>query len=257
MNSTDRDTPNVARMYDYYLGGDEAREVDRQAAERVLAGAPQVRLAVAENRGFLERVVEHLVASGVDQFLDVGSGLPTRRNVHEILAEIAPRARVVYADYDRDVVTRSRELLSTAANAICLEGDVRDLPALFRQRDVRAFVDLERPVGVLLLAVLNFVGNEDDPAGIVAGLRGLTAPGSLLAVSHGAREQSPETAGGIERAYRQASGQAVLRTRAELAAILRGCEVLPPGIVYAAQWAAGGALPGPGTAMTLAALARL
>jgi SAM-dependent methyltransferase len=249
--------PNVARMYDYYLGGREAHEVDRQAAERVLASAPQVHQAVAENRGFLERVVARLVELGIDQFLDLGSGLPTRRNVHEILAERAPGARVVYVDYDPEVVSRGRELVATAGNAIYVEGDVRELPALCRRPEVRTFLDFERPLGVLMLAVLNFVGDEDDPARIVAGLRRLTAPGSFLALSHGAREPCPEAAEGIERAYQRASGQAVLRTRAEIMALLGGCEVLPPGVVYGAQWAAAGALSDPGTAMTLAALARL
>lgn len=104
--------PNVARMYDYYLGGTEARAVDQDAAKQVLAVAPQVRVAVAENRGFLERAVTFLAAHGIDQFLDLGSGLPTRRNVHEILADIAPGARVVYVDHDPDVVARSQELLA-------------------------------------------------------------------------------------------------------------------------------------------------
>jgi len=123
-------TPNVARMYDYYLGGTEAHAVDRDAAETVLAAAPHVRAAVLENRGFLERAVTFLAARGITQFLDLGSGLPTRRNVHEILADIAPGSRVVYVDYDPDVVTRSRELLADVDTAICLRGDVRQLAQL-------------------------------------------------------------------------------------------------------------------------------
>jgi hypothetical protein len=249
------DVPNVARMYDYYLGGRESRPVDREAAERVLAAAPQVRTAVRENRGFLERAVTALAAAGIDQFLDIGSGLPTQRNVHEILADVSPAARVVYVDHDPDVVRRSQELLAGVPTATCLPGDVRRLAPLLD--DPRVFLDLTRPVGVLILAVFNFVPDEDDPAAIVGDLRRLMPPGSLLALSHGAREQDPDTAAGVERAYQRASGQAVLRTRAELAHILAGCELMPPGLVYAAQWHPDGPLADPGTAMTLAALARL
>ncbi|MBB5872690.1 SAM-dependent methyltransferase [Allocatelliglobosispora scoriae] len=252
-------TPNVARMYDYYLGGDEALPVDREAAELVLATAPQVRTAVAENRGFLERVVTHMAAQGIDQFLDIGSGLPTQRNVHQILAEVSPGARVVYVDYDPVVVERSIHLLAGIDTADCMLGDVRKLSALCDEPRVSELINFDRPVGVLLLAVLNFVGDEDNPAEVVSELRRLTAPGSLVALSHGAREQSLSTSRGIEHAYRRASGQAVLRTRTEVLRLLDGCEILPPGLVYGAQWTAEPSAPmgDPGTAMTFAALARL
>jgi SAM-dependent methyltransferase len=252
-------TPNVARMYDYYLGGRESHPADRAAAERVLANAPQVRTAVRENRGFLERVVAHLAGQGIDQFLDLGSGLPTQRNVHQILADVSPGSRVVYVDHDPEVVARGRELLAGVDNADFLRGDVRRLGPLCEHPRVRALIDFGRPVGVLLLAVLNFVGDEDDPAGIVADLRRLVPPGSSLALSHGARERDPRGARGIERHYLRTSGQAVLRTRAEVLRLLAGCDLLPPGLVYAAQWTATGEAPAgdPGTAMTLAALARL
>jgi len=251
--------PNVARMYDYYLGGQESRPVDREAAERVLFAAPQVRLAVGENRGFLERAVTFLAGHGLDQFLDIGSGLPTRRNVHEILAEVAPGARVVYVDYDPQVVQRSQELLTGVDTAVCVAGDVRQPALLCEDPQVRALIDFDRPVAVLLVAVLNFVGPEDKPAAIVRQLRRLFSSGSMLAFSHGTRDQDPRTADDIERVYRWASGQSVLRTRADVLDLLAGCELLPPGLVYAAQWSAGADTPlgDPGTAMTLAAVARL
>jgi len=252
--------PNIARMYDYYLGGLESRPVDREAAERVLAAAPQVRVAVRENRGFLERAVTYLAGRGIVQFLDVGSGLPTQRNVHQILREVSPGARVVYVDYDPEVVRRSQELLQDVRTAVYVQGDVRDLPRVCADPWVRAVIDFERPVGVLLLAVLNFVGDQDDPAGIMRGLRALVASGSLLAFSHGARrEEDKATAAGVQRAYRGTSGQAVLRTRAELARLLEGCQLVPPGLVYATQWTADADAPlaDTGTAMTLAAVGRL
>lgn len=251
--------PNVARMYDYYLGGTEAHAVDRDAAEKVLAAAPQVRAAVLENRGFLERAVAFLAARGIRQFLDLGSGLPTRRNVHEILADVAPGSRVVYVDHDPDVVTRSRELLAGAETAICLRGDVRQLPRLFADPAVRGMIDFTRPVGVLALAVFNFVGDEDDPVAIIQQLRRLVPTGSLLAFSHGARPDADPAADSVERVYQRASGQAVLRTRAELTQLLKDCELLPPWLVHASQWTADPTLPLPdaGTAMTLAAVMTL
>lgn len=246
--------PNVARMYDYYLGGDEARPVDREAAERVLAAAPQVRAAVHENRGFLERAVTYLAGQGIDQFLDVGSGLPTRRNVHEILADARPGARVMYVDYDPVVVARSRELLAGISTADCIQGDVRSIAHLCADERVRALIDPERPVAVLLLAVLNFVGDEDGPAGILTGLRDLFPAGSYLALSHGARRQPVDV---IEQAYQHTSGQAVLRTREELLVLLDGFDLVPPGLVSAAQWTVDAPRQDPGTAMTLAAIATL
>jgi S-adenosyl methyltransferase len=251
--------PNIARMYDYYLGGQESHPVDREAAERVLAIAPQVRVAVRENRGFLERAVTYLAGRGIVQFLDVGSGLPTQRNVHQVLREVSPGARVVYVDYDPQVVRRSQELLKDVRTAVCVHGDVRDLPRVCADPQVRAVIDFHRPVGVLLLAVLNFVGDQDDPSGIVQGLRALVVPGSLLAFSHGARDQDQATAAGVQRAYRSTSGQAVLRTRAELTHLLESCQLVPPGLVYATQWTADASVPltDQGTAMTLAAVGRL
>ncbi|MEV0458321.1 SAM-dependent methyltransferase [Catellatospora methionotrophica] len=240
------DIPNVARMYDYYLGGTEANPVDQAAAEQVLAAAPQVRVAVRENRQFLDRVVAHLAAAGIRQFLDLGSGLPTQRNVHELLP---PGARVVYVDYDPHVVDRSRALLAEVDNATCLLGDVRELADILDG----CGLDLSQPVGVLMLAVLNFVGDEDDPAGLLAALRLRLAEGSRLAVSHGAREDVGLVEG-IETRYQRASGQAVLRTREELLGLLAGWQVEPPGVVYGAQWPHTSA--DPGTRLTFAVLCR-
>ncbi len=220
--------PNVARMYDYYLGGAEATDVDRRAAEQILAQAPQVRVAVQENRRFLERALTHLAAQGITQFLDIGSGLPTQRNVHQLLP---PQCKVVYVDYDPYVVERSAELLSTVDNAICRLGDVRDPDEIL----AGSGLDLDRPVGVLLLAVLNFVSDDDQPEAILARLRQRLVAGSRLALSHGARhdDQLVQT---IESSYRRTSGQAFLRTRAQIEHLLQGWQVLAPGVVFAAQW---------------------
>jgi O-methyltransferase involved in polyketide biosynthesis len=240
------DVPNVARMYDYYLGGSEATAVDRAAAEKLLASAPNVRVAARENRQFLDRVVTRLASSGVRQFLDIGSGLPTQRNVHDI---VPPEARVVYVDYDPYVVRRSRELLSDVDNASCIHGDVRDLPDILD----RCGIDFTAPVGVLMLAVLNFVGDEDDPAGLLGVLRERLADGSYLAVSHGAREDA-RLVEEIESGYRRTSGQAVLRTRREVLDVLAGWQVQAPGVVYGAQWP--DPASDPGTRLTFAVLCR-
>ncbi|MDI1464713.1 SAM-dependent methyltransferase [Catellatospora sp. KI3] len=241
------DTPNVARMYDYYLGGTEATPVDQAAAEQVLAAVPQVRIAVQENRGFLERVVTRLAAAGIRQFLDIGSGLPTQRNVHEIAP---PGARVVYVDYDPYVVDRSQALLADVDGATCLLGDVREMADILD----RCGLDFSRPVAVLMLAVLNFVGDEDHPAGLLTLLRKRLAEGSHLAVSHGAREDANPVEE-IETGYRRTSGQAVLRTREEVLDLLAGWQVQEPGVVYGAQWPHADAEPG--TRLTFAVLCRV
>ncbi|GHJ47738.1 hypothetical protein Cs7R123_50800 [Catellatospora sp. TT07R-123] len=241
------DIPNVARMYDYYLGGTEATPVDQAAAEQVLAAVPQVRIAVRENRQFLDRVVTRLAEAGIRQFLDIGSGLPTRRNVHEIAP---PGTRVVYVDYDPYVVERSQTLLAAVDGATCLLGDVREPVDILD----RCGLDLSQPVGVLMLAVLNFVGDEDDPAGLLTSLRKRLAEGSCLAVSHGARETANPVEQ-IEAGYRRTSGQAVLRTRGELLDLLAGWQVQPPGVVYGAQWP--DAAADPGTRLTFAVLCQI
>jgi hypothetical protein len=255
--------PNVARMYDYYLGGKDNYEADREAAAKVIAAFPDVRLAVRENRAFLNRAVRFLAAdAGIRQFIDIGTGLPTQNNVHEVALGVAPDARVVYSDYDPIVVAHGQMLLDGVGAATFIEGDVRRLDEILANAQLRSLINFAEPVAILLVAVLNFVPDEADPAGIVARLREVMAPGSYLVISHGASEERPATARDVANLYREATAQAVLRTRTEILPFFAGFSLVEPGLVYAAQWRPdvrdpAGGLPAPGTAMTLTGVGRI
>jgi hypothetical protein len=250
-------------MYDYYLGGKDNYEADRATASQVIAAFPDVRLAVRENRAFLSRAVRFLAAeAGIRQFIDIGTGLPTQSNVHEIAFAAAPDARVVYCDYDPVVVAHGQTLLSGVPSAAFIEGDARFPDDILGRAELRSLINFDEPVAVLLVAVLNFVADEEDPAGIVGRLRAAMTPGSYLVISHGASEERPATAEDVVNAYQKATARAVLRTRAEVLPFFTGFELIEPGLVYAAQWRPdvrnqARDLADPGTAMTLAGIGRL
>lgn len=254
--------PNVARMYDYYLGGKDNYEADRTAAAQVIASFPDVRRAVRENRAFLARVVRFLAAeAGIRQFIDIGTGLPTKSNVHEIAFAAAPDARIVYADYDPVVVAHGQMILSGATSTAFIEGDLRRPGEILENAELRSLINFDEPVALLLVAILNFVADEADPAGIVSQFRAVMAPGSYLVISHGASEERPATAQDVENVYQKATARAVLRNRAEILPFFAGFELIEPGLVYAAQWrpdvrALTTDLAGPGTAMTLVGVGR-
>jgi SAM-dependent methyltransferase len=228
-------TPNVARMYDYYLGGKDNFPADRQAAERVLAIVPEVRAAVRANRAFVGRAVRFLAAAGVRQFLDVGSGLPTRRNVHEVAHELAPDARVVYVDDDPVVVVHGRALLACTDTVAVVQGDLRRPEEVLGHPEVRALIDLDEPVAVLLTLVLHFVTDAEDPVGIVRRLRDAKAPGSYLVVSHGTGDPRPGTAPRVAAVYQQASAPIVSRSRAEVLRFFDGFDLVG-GLGYVMEW---------------------
>jgi len=256
-------TPNVARMYDYYLGGKDNYAADRAAAERVIGAFPDVRTAVRENRAFLGRAVRFLVAeAGIRQFIDIGTGLPTQSIVREIARELAPDARVVYADYDPVVVAHGQMILSSAEPVTFIEGDIRHPGEILGNSDLRSLVDLNEPVAILLVAILNFVADQERPVGIIGRLREAMAPGSYLVISHGASEERPATVQKVEEVYEKATARAVLRTRDEIMPFFEGFDLVEPGLVYAPQWRPdvphrAGELADPGTAMTLAGVGHL
>ncbi len=235
----DVSAPNVARMYDYYLGGKDNFAADRAAAEQVLALVPGLRRAAVENRRFLRRVVRYLAAeAGVTQFLDIGVGLPTQGAVHEIAHEVNPDARVVYADYDPVVVTHGRALLTVSDRSLMVRGDLRRPAELLAAPEVRAHLDLSQPVAIVLFAVLHFLADADDPAGIVSVLRDGVAPGSYLAVSHIGTDFFPDKAA-LARAvevYEQASERICPRPRAEVLRFFDGFELIEPGLVPKHEW---------------------
>jgi hypothetical protein len=228
-------TPNPARIYDYLLRGKDNFPADRAAAEQLLALVPEARAGAQENRAFLGRAVRYLAAeAGIRQFLDIGTGIPSQGNVHEVAQAVAPDARIVYADNDPVVHVHANALLAQPTTAAVLADLRPDL--IIRDPKVRELLDFDRPVAVLLVAVLHFVTDDEDPPGIVAYLRDAVALGSYLVVSHATGDFRPEVAGKVTEVYERASAPLVLRSRPEVARLFHGFELLPPGLVQPAAW---------------------
>jgi S-adenosyl methyltransferase len=238
--------PNPARIYDYFLGGKDNFPADREVAEQVVAIAPVARDIVEDNRAFLRRAVRLLAGeAGIRQFIDLGSGLPTQGNVHEIAQALAPDARVVYVDNDAMVVTHSRALLA-GDNTAAIEADLRDPDSVMRHPEVRELIDFDQPIALLLMAILHFVPDEEDPYGIVARFRDALPAGSYLALSHGTRDiparpdMSPEAmaemGAKVERLYQLTTASLVTRTHAQVERFFDGFDLLDPGLVEIQLW---------------------
>jgi hypothetical protein len=237
--------PNPARIYDYLLGGKDNFPADREIAEQMLAIAPVAREVVEDNRKFLRRAVEVLADAGARQFIDLGSGLPTQGNVHEIAQAAAPGSRVVYVDNDPMVVAHSRALLA-GDNTVAIEGDLRQPDKVLGHPEVRELIDFGQPVALLLLAILHFVPDDEDPFGIVARYRDALPAGSHLAISHGTRdipqrpdlspEEMADMGAKVEQLYQLTTASLVTRTRAEVERFFDGLELLEPGVVEIQRW---------------------
>lgn len=233
--------PSVARMYDYFLGGAHNFAVDRQAAEAARSAFPALPATMRAGRAFLGRAVHFLLDTGIDQFLDLGSGIPTVGNVHEIAQAADPAARVVYVDSDPVAVTHARQLLAGNANATILDADLRDADAVLRAADATGLLDLSRPVGILLVAVFHFIPDSADPAGILHRYCDVARGGGLLALSHYTDEaytaEKRERSRVGVREYQQRTRTApISRDGDQLAALLTGLDVVEPGIVWAPEW---------------------
>ncbi|MET7337533.1 SAM-dependent methyltransferase [Nonomuraea sp. NPDC005650] len=232
----DPHTPNVARLYDYFLGGKDHFPADRAAAEKVLDAAPELRVAVRANRAFLGRAVRYLAESGITQFLDIGTGLPGQDNVHEVARKITPGARVVYVDRDPVVLVHARALLAGQGDTTAVEGDLRKPEGILRNPEVMAAIDFGRPVGVLLTATMHYLGDADHPREVVASLHDAMAPGSYLVMSHctsDARAAAVET---ITEVYRGTNAPLTPRSRERIAELFEGFELVDPGLVWLPEW---------------------
>ncbi|MEV0619108.1 SAM-dependent methyltransferase [Nonomuraea sp. NPDC050404] len=249
----DPNVPSVARMYDYYLGGRDNFPADRAAAEKMIElglsmGADARQLALG-NRLFLSRAVRMLAEAGVRQFVDIGAGLPTQDNVHQVARRHIAGSRVVYVDSDPSVVTHARALLDGDANAdgevIAVEGDLRDPEAILGDPRVTGHLDLAQPFAVLMLAVLHFIPDDAEAAAIVARVRGRLGPGSFLVLSHLYTGDATEEASreGSQIYSGTAAGGLAGRDLAGITAFFDGLELLGPGLVPVGDWTAGG-LPG-------------
>jgi O-methyltransferase involved in polyketide biosynthesis len=233
----DTATPNAARIYNYLLGGKDNYAADRAAAEEVIQYIPHAPAAAQQNRRFLRRAVRYLAEEqGIRQFLDIGSGLPSAGNVHEVAQMFDRDCRVVYVDYDVVAVAHAKALLKDQADHVtAIGGDVRDPGSILRTAGNH--LDFTEPVAVLLFAVLHFLRDDEGPQGIALKLKEALAAGSSLAVSHITGEGiEPEQSCAAQQVYRGASAPAVPRTRAEITMFLDGLEVMEPGVTDIGHW---------------------
>jgi O-methyltransferase involved in polyketide biosynthesis len=230
--------PHPARVYGFWLGGKDHYDADRKAAEEVMRLRPQVVAGARANRAFLTRVVRFLAAEcGIRQFLDIGTGLPAPDNTHEVAQRVDPRCRIVYADNDPLVLAHARALLISAPQGACgyVDADLREPEFIVAQ--AAQTLDLTQPTAILLLAVLHFVPDAADPAGIVAALASALTPGSYLAISHLTADLAPEQVAAATTAYNDLAPVPVTaRSHAEVTALFGGLPLLSPGVVPVSEW---------------------
>jgi SAM-dependent methyltransferase len=235
----DPDRPSPARIYDYWLGGSQNFAVDRQIGERALTALPNLQDAIRANRAFLGRVVHHLAADlGVTQFLDLGSGVPTVGNVHEVARYVDPSAKVVYVDIDPIAIAHARALLADVDGVEAILADLRQPETVLSHPLLRETLDLSAPIAVLMYAVLHFIPDTEDPEAIVRAYIDQAAPGSYLAVSHGAPDLSqPQEQDTMLSDYQQSTGvQFFTRDSDQITAWFTGLEIQPPGLVTIDEW---------------------
>jgi SAM-dependent methyltransferase len=231
---------NVARVYDYWLGGSHNFLADRDAARAIVAVEPNTREGVRANRAFLGRAVRLLAASGIRQFLDIGSGIPTEGNVHEVAQQASPGAHVVYADIDKVAIAHSRAILMGNPDAAVMEADLRDPEKILASDTVRGLIDFAQPVGLLLNCVLHFLSDDEDPWNIVATLRDALTPGSYLVLAHGTNEARPRVAQAAQTVYnRSVTTNIHMRSHADVLRFFDGFDLVDPGLVYIPEWRPG------------------
>jgi O-methyltransferase involved in polyketide biosynthesis len=228
--------PNIARVYDYLLGGKDHYPADREVGRRIEQALPEVHLGVQQQRAVLRRVVSHLVGeAGLRQLIDIGSGLPTANNVHQVAQGIDPATRVAYVDNDPVVLAHARALLADNKETVVVAGDLREPAALLADPVLREHIDLTRPVGLLLCGILHYVLDEEEPARILGELVDALPSGSYVFLHH-LLAAGDEEAAAAEAILRQGVGRAQFRTPAQVAAFLDGLALVDPGVVTVAEW---------------------
>jgi SAM-dependent methyltransferase len=226
----DTSRPSPARMYDCYLGGTANYEVDRQAVQRIVTLVPEIRDAAWANRGFLQRAVRWMASRGISQFIDLGAGLPTQRATHEVARTAIPDARVVYTDIDPSVIAHGREILAGVPGVALIEADFRQPAVLLGQSEIARLIDFTRPVGLLIVAVTQFIGDTDDPWVLVSQYVAALAPGSFLALSApSADHMAGRKVALIRDVYRTSTiPETMPRTRSEISRFFAGLQIVAP-----------------------------
>jgi S-adenosyl methyltransferase len=232
------DIPSPARMYNYFLGGKDHYEVDRKAAEQVIAAIPEVRVFAQENRAFLRRAVRFLVREcGIRQIIDIGTGLPTEGNVHEVAKEYDPDIRVVYVDHDPVVLAHGRDMLNGVPGTAIIGRDLLDPGAILADEELLELIDFTEPAAVLLVAVVHFISDYARPADLIDQLVRPLAPGSYVALTHATSDSRPQEAAAVERIYRGTTTDIHARTRDQVLALLgSNLELVEPGLVWGPSW---------------------
>ncbi len=237
--------PATARMYDYFLGGSLNFESDRAAADKVREMIPEVIDAAWANRGFHQRAARWLAEQGIEQFIDIGSGLPTAGNTHEVVQQVIPGARVVYVDHDPLVLAHATGLLADSGTVRVVQGDMRDPETVLNHPEVRALIDSGAPTGLLMTAVLHFVAPGSDPWGLVGRYVRALPAGSYLALSHVTDEKTPPISVRVaEEMYARANENIYFRSRADVERFFAGLELVSPcpgtdpAVVHAGEWGA-------------------
>ncbi|MGH3767838.1 MAG: SAM-dependent methyltransferase [Pseudonocardiaceae bacterium] len=234
--STDKILPNAARVYDYQLDGSHNFGADRDMAKRILQVVPTARDSCRIQRSFLRRAVLFMVDSGIRQFLDIGSGIPTVGNVHEIAQRADPECRIVYVDKDTVAVAHSELLLAGNDRAVAVRANLCDVENILDDPKTKQLLDFDQPIGLLMLWVLHFVPDSWDPVGILARYRNRLAPGSYLAVSHGTTDGNLAGLSEVLELYQNISEPAYFRSYQEVLGLFAGFELVEPGLVSSASW---------------------
>jgi O-methyltransferase involved in polyketide biosynthesis len=230
------DIPSAARVYDYLLGGKDNYPADRAVAKSMIAQLPNVQLAVQWNRAFLRRVVRYLInQAGIRQIIDIGAGLPTVGNTHEIAREACPETRVVYVDHDPVVLAHARSMLHGVPNTTIIEQDLLEPDQILADPMLRSLIDFSEPTAVLLLSILHFVPDAADPARLIAALLDPFPAGSHVAISHATPDEVPAV-NDVERVFDEATEQARVRSRSAVAELVAGLQIIEPGLVWPPEW---------------------
>jgi hypothetical protein len=229
--------PNVARVYDYFLGGAHNFPADREAAGRVVETWPQIRETTRVNRLFLGETVRYLAGEvGVRQFLDIGSGMPTMGNVHEVAHGLAPDARVAYVDHDPVAVAHSQILLASTPTALAVEADLARPEEILTHPEISGLLDLSQPVALLLVAVLHFFPDDTGPERLVASLRDALPAGSYLVLTHATGDGQGRDVADAAEVYRRTTAPFQLRDRDQVARFFTGTDLVGPGVVLLPGW---------------------
>jgi SAM-dependent methyltransferase len=231
-------TPSVSRIYDYFLGGSHNFAVDREAADAVLRAMPGVPAISKANRAVMHRAIRFALDRGITQFLDIGSGIPTFGNSHETAQTALPDARVVYVDNDPVAVAHSRAVLEGNENASVAAADLRDPQSVLQHPQVGRLLDFDRPVALLLVAIVHFLTDDDRPAEVIATLRDALAPGSVMIITHATLEHGPSPAGqrAAQEVYQRINTPLIMRGASELEPFFAGFDLVRPGIVPLPYW---------------------